>query len=207
MIKIMRGTRLKLLLAANYLNTFGWALYSPLYALFVLHVGGTQAQVSFIWAGYAFLTGILIVAFGRLENKSRFNPNIMLVIGYLLFTVVALSFLIVDNVYQFVVAQVTLSVAMGVMTPASKATYMKAEEKGKEAGEWGLFDGGNYLIGAGAAFLGGLLLKFGSFRLIFVVMAFIQLLAALYAYNHWRLARRGAHSSKKLVYATEPINS
>ncbi len=179
-------SKLKLLLLANYLNTFGWVLYSPLYALFVLKIGGSAIDVSLIWSVYALLTGLLIMTFGRLENSVKFNPAIMLFVGYSLFIIVATGYYYVDTVGQFYCMQIVLALAMGIMTPAAKATYMRAEHAGKEAGEWGMFDGGNYIIGAAASFAGGMLFKLGDFKLIFIVMALIQILASAFAYTHWR---------------------
>lgn len=165
-------------------------LFPPLYGLFVLDLGGTAADVSIIWSVYALITGLLIVAFGKLENSRRYNPAIMLTIGYFLFAIVAAGYYFIESIWQFYTMQVVLSLAMGIMTPAAKATYMKAEHSGKEAGEWGLFDGGNYIIGAAAALCGGVLFKIGGFKLIFAVMAVVQLFCSFYAYRHWRIDKK-----------------
>lgn len=179
-------SKIKLLLLANYLNNFGWALYSPLYALFVLNIGGSALDVSLIWSVYALVAGLLIMTFGWLENTVNFKPARMLFVGYFLFVVVAIGYFFVKSVSQFYLMQLVLAIAMGIMTPAAKATFMNAEHAGKEAGEWGLFDGGNYIIGAAAAFIGGLLFQVGGFKLVFVVMTMIQLVASMYAYIYWR---------------------
>jgi hypothetical protein len=76
---------------------------------------------------------------------------------------------------------------MGIMTPATKATYSRAQVKGKEAGGWGMFDGGNYILMAIAAFSGGLLFKAGGFQAIFIAMICIQTGAMLLALNNKRL--------------------
>lgn len=178
--------KLKLLLAANYLNNFGWALYSPLYALFVLKIGGSGFSISILWAVYALVTGLLIMLFGHLENQKRLRPARMLYVGYGLFAVVGAGYLLVSTIWQFLVVQLVLACAMGIMTPASKATYMAAEAKGQEAGQWGIFDGGNYIIIAVAALVGGLLYKTGGFRVIFVVMILVQMSASYVAYRNWK---------------------
>lgn len=178
-------SKIKLLLIANYLNSFGWALYSPLYALFVLEIGGSALDVSLIWSAYALVAGLLIMTFGRLENTLSFRPEWMLFIGYFMFVLVAIGYFFVESIGHFFFMQLVLAIAIGIMTPAAKATYTKAEHAGKEAGEWGLFDGGNYIIGAAAAFTGGILFKLGDFKLVFAVMMFIQLAASLYAYIYW----------------------
>ncbi|MEO5950470.1 MAG: MFS transporter [Candidatus Saccharimonadales bacterium] len=172
---------IKFLLLASYANNLGWGVYAPLYAIFVLKLGGTSFDVSFLWSIYALLTGLLMMLFGRLENSKKYNPALMLVIGYGLFVIIAIGFLYVHTVHQFYALQILLAFAMGIMTPAARASYARAQKKGKEAGQWGLFDGENYILIAIASFSGGILYKFGGFHSLFIAMLAIQLLATYLA--------------------------
>ncbi len=177
----------KLLLLASYANNLGWGIYSPLYALYVVKIGGSSFDVSLLWSIYALIAGTLMMLFGRLENNKNYNPINMLVIGYGLFIVVAFGLLFVKNIQQFYILQSTLALAMGIMTPAAKATYSRAQVRGKEAGSWGMFDGGNYILMSVAALSGGLLFKAGGFRAIFLTMIGVQTCAMLLAISNKRL--------------------
>lgn len=197
---------LRLLLLASYANNLGWAIYSPLYAIYVLEIGGSNFDISMIWGVYALVAGLLMIMFGKLENSKRYKPELMLVLGYGLFIIVAAAFLMVQNVAQMYVAQMLLAVAMGVMTPAAKLTYARAESRGEEAGQWGLFDGGNYILGAIAALAGGFLFKFGGFAAIFYVMLVIQVFSTYLAVQNYRRVKSDGgktlrRRSKKIAYA------
>lgn len=187
-----KKNNIKLLLLASYFNNLGWGIYSPLYAIFVLKLGGTSFDVSMIWAGYALIAGALMMVFGRLENNKRYNPAFMLVIGYALFVAIASGFLFINTVYEFYAVQFLLAVAMGILTPAARASYARAEKRGKEAGQWGLFDGGNYILIAVAAFAGGLLYRAGGFHALFIAMLTIQVFSTYLAFRNYRLTRRAA---------------
>lgn len=184
-----KNGRLRLLLLASYANNLGWGIYAPLYALFILKLGGTTFEISMLWSLYALIAGVLMMLFGKLENSRKYNPAFMLVVGYSLFIMVAVAYLSAKSISQFYIAQLVLAVAMGILTPAARITYARAQKKGAEAGEWGLFDGGNYILIAIAALLGGVIYKFGGFRAIFVAMILIQTVATLLALRYNRLHR------------------
>lgn len=190
---------LKLLLVASYINNLGWGIYAPLYALFVLELGGTSLSVSLIWGVYALVTGLLIMLFGRLENNKRYDPALMLLIGYGLFIFIPLGFLMARNVQEFFVVQMLLAVAMGILTPAVKVTFARAERKGQESSQWGLLDGGNYILGAAASVSGGLLYRYGGFHSLFAAMTVIQLLATGAAYSNYRRTRVLRKSNRALA--------
>ena len=188
---------LKLLLLASYANNLGWGVYAPLYAIFVLKLGGTTFDASILWGSYALLAGSLMMIFGKLENSKRYNPALMLVVGYGLFIAIAVGFLFVKNIHQFYGLQMLLAVAMGIMTPAARTSYARAERKGKEAGQWGLFDGGNYMLIAVASFSGGLLYKAWGFHGLFVAMLFIQIFATYLAVRNLLHSRKTSGSRAK----------
>lgn len=174
-------SNLKFLLLASYMNNLGWGIYAPLYAVFVLGLGGSSFDISFLWGVYAMVAGMLMMLFGKLENKPRYRPEYMLVVGYGLFIIVAIGFLNIRTIHQFYAVQMLLAVAMGILTPAARLTYMRAERKGNEAGQWGLFDGGNYMLIAIASFAGGFLYKAGGFQALFISMLVIQIVATYLA--------------------------
>ena len=185
-----KKNNLKLLLLASYVNNLGWGIYAPLYGIFVLKLGGDSFSVSLIWGIYALVTGLLIMLFGRIENNRRYNPALMLLIGYGLFIFIPLGFLMVRTVQEFFVVQMLLAIAMGILTPAVKVTFARAERKGQELSQWGLLDGGNYILGAVAAVSGGILYRYGGFTSLFVAMTTIQLFATGAAYRNLRSTRQ-----------------
>ena len=169
---------LRYLLVSNYLNLLGFSLFSPFYALFALRIGAGAFQTGAAWAVYTAVTGIVIITFGKIEDRIPNKPRLV-VIGYFWLAAGALSFLLVKSTASLFVVQAFNAVGSGLLFPAWKSVYGAGEDKGREASEWSLFDGGNMLCTAAASLTGGYIVKQYGFRSIFVLMFFIQLIAAL----------------------------
>jgi hypothetical protein len=73
------------------------------------------------------------------------------------------------------------AVANGILLPAWKSVYSKSQDKGKEAQEWSLFDGGNLILVSFAAFTGGYLVTKVGFTNLFFIIFFVQLLTAFFS--------------------------
>ena len=182
----------KFLLASNYINLFGFALFSPLYALFALKVGAGALQTGAAYAVYTGLAGLIIILFGKFEDRFR-DKRWLVVLGYFWLSGAALLFLLVKSSLSLFVVQAINAIGTGILFPAWKATYARFSNRGKEASEWSLFVGGNMLCTAVAALLGGLLVKLYNFRIIFVLMFLIQLCAALLSLYLVRSARKNEY--------------
>jgi MFS-type transporter involved in bile tolerance (Atg22 family) len=70
-----------------------------------------------------------MIFFGRLENSKSYNPITMLVVGYALFIVVACGLLTVKDIHHFYIVQLLLAFAMGILTPAARITYARAQKR------------------------------------------------------------------------------
>ena len=105
----------------------------------------------------------------------------IVVIGYFLMAAGAAAYLLVSSIGELFAVQLFNAIGVGLVTPAWRTTYAKAEDRGKETEEWAFMEGGNRFFIATGAILGGFILKYYSFKAIFVVMAILQLGAALVA--------------------------
>lgn len=168
---------LKLLLFSNYLNWVGFGLLTPIYAIFVLGIGGTAFDAASSWALYGILTSISVLLLGRLGDSS-IDKRKLIVAGYLLTAAGALSLYFVDRLAYLYAALALNAIGVGILFPAWKAVYAKYSDKGFEAGEWALFDGGNYLFTGIAALAGGYLVTLYGFKTLFLAMFVVQLIAA-----------------------------
>lgn len=169
---------LRLLLLCNYLNTLGFSMFAPLYALFALGIGAEPLQIGIGWAIYMVLSGALIIAFGRLEDHVSYRLH-LIIGGYFWLAIVSLLFLLVNNTAGLFVVLAMNAIGVGMLVPASRAVYGAMEDKGREASEWSLFDGGTRIVMGLAALIGGLLIKIEGFKAVFVLMFIIQLIAAV----------------------------
>lgn len=169
---------LRFLLLCNYLNTLGFSMFAPLYALFALGIGAEPLEIGIGWAIYMVLSGILIIAFGRLEDHVSHRLH-LIIGGYFWLAIVSLLFLLVDNTAGLFVVLAMNAIGIGMLVPASRAVFGAMEDKGREASEWSLFDGGARVVMGLAAIIGGLLVKVEGFKAVFVLMFIIQLIAAV----------------------------
>lgn len=170
---------MKILLYSNYLNTFGYSLFGPLYSLFVLGVGGSAFTAGATWSCYMLASGLFIFIFGKFEDVFYSHRKLMIVAGYFILAFGALAFTLIQNVAEVYPVQIFNALGIGLLTPAWDVIYSAEPYKGKEAEGWALFAGADYILIAIAAFLGGIYVTYFSFRNLFLVVFAIQIVAAL----------------------------
>jgi predicted MFS family arabinose efflux permease len=168
---------IRYLLITNYLNLFAFAFFNPLFALYVLHLGGKPEIVGIAWGVNMYAAALMILLFGRYENQKK-NQEKLVVMGYFVLAAGAASYLLVSNVWQIFIVQIINALGMGLMTPAWRTAYAAGEDKGKETIEWSLVDGGGRFFIASGAMVGSLIYKFYGFTGIFILITLIQLVAA-----------------------------
>lgn len=78
----LSGTTKILLLGAN-IWYFAEGMLGPLFAVFAQKIGGDILDITWAWATYLIITGILYILFGKLFNGREGKEKIM-VFGYLL---------------------------------------------------------------------------------------------------------------------------
>lgn len=167
-----------ILLYSNYLNIFGYSLFGPLYAIFVLGVGGTAFTTGATWSIYMLTAGVLMLIFSRYEDNVVEHRKHMIVAGYFVLAFGALAFVLVNKPIEIYAVQVFNAIGVGMLYPAWKAAYSKEEDKGREAQGWAMFDGVDNILIAIAAFLGGVYVTYFPFKTLFFVIFAIQIVAA-----------------------------
>ncbi len=165
-----------LLLVSNFFNVFGWALLTPLYALYATRLGASPQAVTFLWSFYTLLAGMLMMLLGWAEDRIR-NKSRLLTIGYVIQTAGVAVLFSATNVRWLVVALGMYAIGTGFVMPIWKVMYAKNGSKGKEAAGWGFFHGMNTLLISAAAALSGLLFVAAGFRGILALMVIMHGLA------------------------------
>ncbi|MDB5160754.1 MAG: Major facilitator superfamily 1 [Candidatus Saccharibacteria bacterium] len=172
------NTKIRYLLITNYLQLFAFSFFNPLFALYVLHLGAKPEIIGVAWGVNMYAAALTILLFGRYENQNS-NKERLVVLGYFVLAAGAASFLLVSNVWQLLVVQIVNAVGLGMMTPAWRTAYAQSEDKGKEIMEWSLVDGGGRFFIATGAMVGSLIYKYFGFHGIFILIALVQLIAAV----------------------------
>lgn len=173
----MTNTKIKLLLIANFVNNFAYSFFPPLFALFVAKIDASPAMVGIAWGVNMFTIGVMILLFGRYENKIQ-NQDKLMIYGYVLMAAGALSYLLVHNIWQLFAVQFFNAIGVGMLIPAWRTIFTKGEDKDKITLEWSWADASLRFSIATGAIAGGLILKYGDFRDLFILMAAVELIAA-----------------------------
>ncbi|MBT3465151.1 MFS transporter [archaeon] len=173
---------LNILLIASYFNIFGFGFFGPIYALYVKEIGGTILDTSLSWAIYSLVMGVLIIIFGKLEDKIL-NKRKMIVIGYFILAFGILSYAFVQDKTQLFIVQIINGIGVAVLNPAFKTIFSKDEDKGRESYEWSLWEGGEKIMLGTSALIGGIIVTYFGFKIMFYIMFIMQLFGALISIN------------------------
>ena len=170
---------IKTLLYGANLWYLGEGMFGPLFAVFSERIGGSILDITWAWAIYLIVSGIMIMYIGRLSDKKFDKANLMIA-GYALNALATLGYLFVTTQAQFFLIQIILGVAAALAIPTWNALYAEYEDKGVEGGEWGLASGEAKILTGIATILGGLIVTQFSFTALFLIMGLIQVVACIY---------------------------
>ncbi len=166
-----------LLLGAN-IWYFGEGMMGPLFAVFAEKVGGDILDITWAWATYLIITGVMYIVVGKLLNRKSYKVKAM-VFGYVLNALFTFGYLFVSSPIQLFIVQAGLGIAEAIGTPAWDSLYAKNLPDDMDSYAWGLSTGQSQIVTGVAFGIGGLITHFISFEVLFITMGIIQLTAAL----------------------------
>jgi MFS family permease len=173
---------LKIMLSTNRLILIAGAMLAPIYAIFVERVGGDLLDASLAGGVFALAAGIASVLSGKFSDKMKEN-ELIVCFGY---TIVGLGFILYlfcDSVIFLLVIQIIIGLGEAVYSPAFDAVYSKHLEKRSAGKQWGAWESMNYFTAAAGAIIGGLIVTFFSFNVLFITMALLCFISAIYIYQ------------------------
>ncbi|HEV7453768.1 MAG TPA: MFS transporter [Candidatus Saccharimonadales bacterium] len=175
----IRNPALRVLLISDALVLISVAMITPIYAVFVARVGGDILDAGLTAAGLAFGSAFAALIAGKYADRLREKKS-LLVLSH---AVVGLSFLLfitVHSVWYLAAIQVVIGLVRAFADPAFDALYSSHLDKHQEASEWGTWEAMAYSAGGVGAILGGVIVHYGSFSALFVVMAVLCFASAAY---------------------------
>lgn len=156
----------------------GSGIVGPFFAVFTEEIGGNILDISWAWALYLVVNGILTIIIGRLSDHT--SKEKLMVLGYYLNALFTFSYLFVQSTWSLLIVQAGLGFALALAEPTWEALYAKYETKKADGFAWGLVSGMANINTALAILLAGFIINYFSFQTLFIVMATIQLIAAIY---------------------------
>ena len=168
----------KILLYGANLWYLGEGMLGPLFAIFAERIGGSILDISWAWATYLIVTGLLIIFVGKISD--RINKEKLMIAGYFLNALFTFSYLFVSSPKHLFIVQAGLGIATALGTPTWEALYAKYEDKRHAGFIWGLASGEAGIITGVAMIIGGLIVNYFSFNTLFITMGIIQVIGAIY---------------------------
>lgn len=172
---------LRALLLASSLFMFAFAMFSPIYAIFVQKIGGGVVEASRAWALFGLTAGLLTFICGRLENKMK-EVELAIVWSQLLIGLAYVAFYFTRSVNGLYVVMIILGIGEALYWPAFHALYGRHVDGRKSTWLWGVYDGLTYIVPAFGSALGGWLVAIYGFGIIFMIMAALSFLNAIFIF-------------------------
>jgi predicted MFS family arabinose efflux permease len=172
----------KYLLWSSNFWYFGSGLFGPLFAVFTQQIGGNIFDITEVWAAYLISMGGFIILFGKLSD-SHYSKHRMILLGYLLNAILTFGYLLVRAPFQLFLIQVGLGFSYALAAPTWNALYGRHSQAGRDGYAWGLSSGFEKIATGFAILIGGLIVARFSFRVLFLLMGCVQLLAL---FLQWR---------------------
>jgi MFS family permease len=174
----------RILLAISFLTSFAESMLVPMYAAFTEKVGGSILDAGIAFAVFSMATGIVVALIG---TRPWFQQHVRscLVLGFLVSSACAVSYVFVANRWQLFAAQVVAGLATGLIEPAWDALFTDDIEH-SSAKHWSIWAGGTHLAAGVASLVGGLIVAYFSFNALFLSMAAIDAFATFVAWRGFR---------------------
>lgn len=187
-IKNLKGYRRHLLLGANFFTVFGWALLSPLYALYVEQLGGNAQVAALSWAFYTLLGGVLVIVLGWWESRIS-RKELIIALGFILQTLGVGMLYMATDLNTMIAGYGVYAVGTGFVIPVWNHAFTQVEIRSKATAEWGFLNGGNMLLISAAAALSSVLYGFAGFKGILGLMLATHIIGAFLGIKLARAAK------------------
>jgi len=181
MVRFFLNRALRILLITNFLIMLSSAMMGPIYALFVLNVGGDLLDASLTAAILALAAGITSFLSGRYADKVKEN-ELIIVFGYAMVALGYFMYLFVNSIWFLFLIQIIIGFGEAIYAPAFDAVYSKHLNNHRVGVQWGAWETLNYFTFAFGAVIGGLLVQNFGFNVIFLIMMVLCSGSALYIY-------------------------
>lgn len=157
-------------------------MFAPIYALFISEIGGDLLDASFAGGAFALAAGITTLISGKYTDRVK-ETELVVVAGYLIMGLGFLLLAFCNSIWFLLLIQILIGLGEAVYSPAFDAVYSKHLDKKQAGRQWGAWESINYFSLAIGAVIGGLIVTLTNFNVLFMVMAAMALVSAIYIYR------------------------
>jgi predicted MFS family arabinose efflux permease len=160
---------LKLLLAAYSISIFSQGILSPIYAFFVLNIGGGVLETAYSMALFSILTGIITILIYK-TTWSHIYRKEFLVWGWFLWMISLLMYCCMSTITALCISQILCALGSAFSTSAFDAEYSESASHNLAFG-WALFEGFTNIASGVATLLAGMLAAHYGLQFLMLCMA------------------------------------
>lgn len=165
---------LKILLLANGVFVLAASLLGPLYAVFVAGIDRAVLAVSLTWST-ALVTGVIFTFFVSFFGDRVKEKEHLLIAGYLLRALAWFGFIFASSLRELVILQIVIGMGEAVGNPAFDVIFSQHLDKNKRVFDYSNWKIMEKLMMAGGTLLGGLVVTYFGFPVLFALMSFLAL--------------------------------
>ncbi len=174
----MNNKALKTLFVFNGIFVFASSLLGPLYAVFVETIDKSIISVSLSWSVYLLSSTVFILLVGKYGDKVK-EKEYLLMAGFLIRAIVWFVFPTVSTITFLIFLQGFLGLGEALGSPSYDALFAEHLDKNehiKEYADWRLVSN---IVGAVAVILGGFIVSYAGFSILFYTMGSLALVSFL----------------------------
>lgn len=170
---------LRIILGTNVLALIAPAMLAPFYAVYVRKIGGDILDAGLASSLFALVAGITVIVAGKFSDK--LDRRLVVSIGYLVTGLGFIGYIFVNSIAALMFVQVVIGLAQASTLPAFDAIYSNHIGDSRHvSSRWGMWEASNYFSIAVGAALGGFIVEFFGFNLLFLMMAAFSIFAGFY---------------------------
>ncbi|MDD2678747.1 MAG: MFS transporter [Candidatus Nanoarchaeia archaeon] len=173
--------KIRILLFTNSLVLLASYMLGPIYALFVVDIGGDILDAGLTVSIYALAAAITTIISGVYADKIKEN-ELIIVLGYLMLGLGFFLFIFVNNILMLFAVQAFIGMGEAIYSPANNAIYSKHLSKGNAGKDWSLWEVMSYLTYIVGATVGAYLVKNFGFDMLFLLLSGLCVFSASYIY-------------------------
>lgn len=167
---------LKKIFIINSIFIFADSLFIPLYALFVIKIGG-GAELAGILFGLKFAV-TAIVEFFVIKMRDKYKlDELLLKINFAIRGSAWLMLFFIPVIPILIIAQIIIGISEALGTPAVNALISEHLDEKKHLREWGISQLTSYIPQAIAGVLSGFIIALGGFQTLFLIMSLLAFIA------------------------------
>lgn len=169
--------RIKILLISDTMFILANALLAPVFAIYALNMGGDILVIGELSSVFAISTGIMLLVFGRIEDRHKKAP--LIIVSYVIMATGYIAYMFVTNVGQLLAIQVLLALGIAMNIPAYDALFSIYLEHNKEAQQWGTYYAISYFLSGVGAIIGAGIVEQYGFNGLFMIMTILGVIGIL----------------------------